>query len=186
MNKHFKLMLLVLLTTPVFGQRLAIKENLPLAALRVPNIGLELEVGQKLTLDISAAYNPFQVSETKKWKLWTVQPELRYWFCQNFSGSFVGLHAGAGQFNIGGFDNAIYPGLKDTRVQGSFWNAGISYGYHWILSPRWGIEATAGFGYANYQYKRFNCLHCGEKVGSGKESYLGPTRAGISLIYMIR
>jgi len=185
MRRHLKLMLLVLLTGPVFGQRLAIKENIPLAALRVPNLGVEFKVGQKLTLDLSAAYNPFQVSETKKWKLWTVQPELRYWFCQNFAGAFVGLHAGVGQFNVGSFDSTD-PELNNTRVQGSFWDSGISYGYHWIVSPHWGIEATAGFGYAKYDYKRFRCLHCGEKVGSGADSYLGPTRAAISLIYMIR
>jgi hypothetical protein len=195
MRKQLTIMLLILLATPMGGQRLAVKENLSFAALRVPNIGMEAKVGDKLTLDVSAAYNPFQISETKKWKLWTIQPELRYWFCEEFAGSFVGFHVGAGQFNMGGFDAATnlsslgginFNDLKDTRMQGTFWNAGFSYGHQYVLSSHWSLEGTIGLGFARYGYVRYRCLHCGERIEEGTKNYLGPTRASISLVYMIR
>lgn len=127
--------------------------------------------------------------------MWTVQPELRYWFCEDFSGLFAGFHAGVGQYNIGGIGGSVdfgllgkldLNGLNDYRVQGSFWDAGFSIGGHYVLSPRWGIEATVGLGYGRYSYDRFRCLHCGERTSSGNGYYLGPTRAALSLVYMIK
>lgn len=195
MKRIVYLIIVALLPCSICGQRIAIKENLPLGVLRVPNLSFEIGVAPNLTLDVSGAYNPFQESTIKKWKLWSIQPELRYWFVENFAGSFVGLHAGVGQYNIGGFNGSIdlgglgsvgIKGIETTRVQGPFWDAGISYGYHRILSPHWGIETTIGLGFGMYHYDRFRCLVCGEKQDSGTEKYYGPTRAAISLIYMIR
>ena len=192
MKRHRIVILFATMACSVAGQRLALKENLPFAA---PNLGMEVAVGPNLTLDVWGAYNPFEESSTRKWKLWTIQPELRYWFCKDFTGSFIGLHAGAGQYNmggigrtfdLGGFGSLDLDGLKDYRVQGSFWDAGFSYGRHWILSPRWGVEATVGFGYGAYRYERYCCLECGERTGSGTGNYLGPTRLGVSLVYLLR
>jgi len=193
---------IILLTIPlamlfslVYGQRLALKESLLLGALGIPNAGVELGLSSQWTLDVSGAYNPFEYSATRKWKLWIVQPELRHWFCRDFAGTFVGLHAGVGQYNVGGIGTSIDLGslgsldlesLQTHRVQGSFWDAGLSVGHHWILSPRWGVEATIGVGYGGYHYERYRCLVCGEQTDSGKGHYLGPTRAGVSLVYLIR
>jgi len=194
MKGIWTMILLAILLSQASAQHLALKENLPYDALRIPNLGVELALCRNWTVDLWGAYNPFQESETRKWKIWTIQPELRYWLCKNFSGTFVGIHSGAGQYNMGGFGTTLdlgtlgtldLDGLKEHRVQGAFWDAGLSVGQHWILSPHWGLEATLGFGYGHYQYKRFRCLHCGEQTTSGTKNYLGPTRAGISLVYLI-
>jgi len=156
---------------------------------------VELSLAPRWTVDIWGAYNPFQESETRKWKLWTLQPELRHWLCRNFAGTFVGIHLGAGQYNMGGIGTTAdlrlpvkldIDGLKEQRVQGSFMDAGLSVGHHWIFSPRWGLEAVIGIGYGRYNYRKYRCLHCGEQTGSGSKNYLGPTRAGLSLVYLIR
>jgi hypothetical protein len=195
MKKFLLLIFLVLVTEGISGQRLAIKVNAPCATLLIPNASVEAALGDHLTLDVSGAYNPFQLSETKKWRLWTVQPEMRYWLCRNFSGAFVGLHGGVGQFNMAGIGGSMdlgklgnldFSNLNEHRYQGSFWDIGFSYGHHWILSPRWGVEANIGFGYGRYHYERFRCLTCGEQTGSGTGNYFGPTRASLSLVYMIR
>jgi len=195
MKKYLIVFLLTVLTVAASGQRLAFKGDLIEAAMWIPNLGIETKTGGKTTLDISAAYNPFQISDTKKWKLWTVQPEFRYWLCEAFTGSFLGVHAGVGQFNMGGFDGRVnvsnigglnFTDLIDTRVQGSFLNAGFSYGYQMVLSSRWSMEGNIGVGYARYGYVQYRCLTCGERVGSGTKNYFGPTRASIALVYMIR
>jgi len=54
------------------------------------------------------------------------------------------------------------------------------------LSSHWSLEGTIGLGFARYGYVRYRCLHCGERIEEGTKNYLGPTRASISLVYMIR
>lgn len=196
MSPATRLILTILCWSPslLTAQQLALKTNIPALAVRVPNLSIEVTLGPSLTLDVAGMYNPFQVSETKKWKLWSLQPEIRYWLCKPYSGTFIGLHGGVGQFNMGGIGGSVdlgslgqfdFNALKEHRAQGSFWNAGLSIGRHWILSPRWGLEGTIGLGYGRIHYERFRCVHCGESIGSGNKPYYGPTRAALSLVYMI-
>ena len=196
MNKKWIVFAMLVLSIPMNGQRLALKTNLLYSAVAVPNLGLETSLSSRLTLDLSGAYNPFQVSETKKWKLWMVQPELRYWMCENFYGTFLGVHVFGGQFNVGGIggttdlplfgETKILSGLKNHRVEGDFAGVGLSLGRQWVLSSHWSFETELGVGFARYSYDRFRCTHCGERISGGTQNYLGPTKAGISLVYMIR
>ena len=41
----------------------------------------------------------------------------------------------------------IFPDVKKYRYQGNTYGAGLSYGYQWILTPRWSIEGSIGVGY---------------------------------------
>lgn len=182
-RKTILMLLFVCSVVNLYGQRIAIKNNILYDAVAAPNIGVELSLNDKITLDISSNYNPISYGEKSKWKHWLIQPEARYWFCETFGGSFVGLHAFAGEFNLAGLKALD---LQDTRVQGSAFGAGVSYGYHFILSPRWGVEANIGVGYARYSYDKYVCEHCGLKTGNYTKNYYGPTKAGLSLIYMLK
>lgn len=170
--------------TPV----LAVKSNLLYDATTTLNIGAEFKIGEKLTLDIPFNLNAWTFSGNKKLKHWMLQPELRYWLCSPFSGHFFGLHAHSGQFNVGGIDLPfdVFPTLKEHRYEGWFAGGGISYGYHWILSNRWSLEATVGVGYVYFDYDKYKCETCGKKVKSDEKDYWGPTKAGLSLIYIIK
>ena len=77
-------------------------------------------------------------------------------------------------------------GLKDHRYQGNLYGAGVSYGYHWILNKRLSIEATIGVGYAYLDYDKYPCGKCGTKLKDGHKNYFGPTKAGVSLIYILK
>ena len=167
----------------------AVKTILLYDATSTLNLGVEFGLGQRWTLDISGNYNPWTFSGNRKMKHWLVQPEVRWWSCTRFSGHFVGLHAHGGGYNWGGMlPWAIRPGsdLRDHRYQGWLVGAGVSYGYHWVLGNRWGLEATVGVGYAYLDYDKYPCAKCGRKIGSASEHYFGPTKAGITLIFMIK
>lgn len=189
---------LVASTWFVSGQ-VAIKTNVAMDALAMPNAGVEVGISKKLTLDVPVYYNPFDQVMWKERgdklnKLFVVQPELRYWFCDKFNGHFVGVHGMGGAFNTTGLDLPFSPfddltqegsaNGKQKRYKGEFWGAGISYGYQYIFSRHWSIEATVGFGYARVDYKKYPCEECGELEEEGKENYWGPTRAAINLIYV--
>ena len=62
----------------------------------------------------------------------------------------------------------------------------MSYGYQFILGRYWNLELNVGIGYARLKYDKYECRTCGEKVGTESKGYLGPTKAGISLIYILK
>lgn len=162
----------------------AVKTNLLYDATTTMNLGMEFKLGRKLTLELPVSYNPWTFRDNTKLKHLTVQPELRYWLCESFYGHFFGFHGHYALFNAGNVN--FIPPLEDYRYQGYLWGAGISYGYHWLLSKRWSLEATIGIGYARITYDKYQCETCGEFIESGKTNYFGPTKAGITLIYNIK
>ncbi len=165
----------------------AIKTNALYWATTTPNLGFEFRLSDKFTMDLSGNYLPWKLSGNKTLRHWLAQPELRYWVCRPFGGSFWGLHAHGGQFNVGGGVNFLnLEQLKKYRYEGWFIGGGISYGYQWIVSNRWSIEAEIGAGYAYISYDKYPCYKCGEKIDKGHVNYWGPTKAALSLIYIIK
>ena len=89
------------------AQKVGIKTNLLYDATATVNLGVEIGLHQRWTLDISGNFNAWSRNESTKWKHWFVQPEARYWFCDRFAGHFVGAHLLAGAFNFGNINNNI-------------------------------------------------------------------------------
>ncbi len=189
-TKLFVASLLLAAAPKLFAQDVAIKTNFVSDALVSPNIGVEFGLAPRWTFDLSGQFNAWTMGNDKRWKHWLVQPEIRYWFCDRFAGHFVGAHLLGGQYNIGGLDIPInflgtdFRKLKDYRYQGWFGGAGIAYGYAWVISPSWNIEAEIGFGWTYTRYDQFRCADCGKKIDkSHPHNYVGPTKAAINLVY---
>ncbi|MCD7938571.1 MAG: DUF3575 domain-containing protein [Tannerellaceae bacterium] len=173
----------------LYPPRLALKTNLLYWATTTPNLSIEYAFSDHLSLDVAGSYNPWLLSskeKNKKLKHWTVQPELRLWTCEKYNGGFFGVHAHYGRFNAGGIKLPfrIWKGLADYRYEGYLTGAGISYGYQWYLSPRWNLEAVISLGYAYIHYKEYECRHCGEYRGKDHSHYFGPTKMGVSIVYL--
>lgn len=172
------LLLIICITgwiTGIFAQDVAIKTNGLYWLTTTPNAGVEFALSNKVTLDISGAYNPWTFKDDKKMRFWLVQPEMKYWLCEKFEGHFIGLHAHSAQY---------FGGFSDKRYDGYLAGGGFTYGYDWILSPHWNLEAAIGIGYARLWYKesdRIPCLKCYENK---HKNYFGPTKATLSLIYV--
>jgi len=167
----------------VQAQSVALKTNLIHGAAATPNLAVEFEVGRKTTLDLYGAYNWFEFSDNTKWKHTFIQPEFRWWFCERFNGSFIGLHAHGGEFNIGNVGPLRV--FKNARYEGYFYGAGVSFGHHWVLSDRWGFELEIGLGYARVEYDKFRCAECSPKIKSDSYNYFGPTKLQASLVFML-
>ncbi|GAB6122672.1 DUF3575 domain-containing protein [Dysgonomonas termitidis] len=162
---------------------LGLKSNLIYDLTTTVNLGAEVRMSEYLTLDISLNYNPWTFSNNRKFKHFMIQPELRYWINEPFNGHFWGGHLLYSHFNVG---NLPFGDFADYRYQGDAYGFGVSYGYQWILSPRWSIEASLGIGYIHMDYTRYECEVCGRELGKGSHNYFGPTKAGISLIYILK
>ncbi len=160
--------------------RFAVKTNALYWAAASFNAGFEAGLAPKITLDVSAAYNPWVLSENRKFKFWLAQAEGRYWFGRRFRGHFAGVHVLYADFNVGGIR---FLGLGGRRYEGDLYGAGVSYGYRWAIGKRWGVEATAGLGYLRSDYDRYEQKRCGASLGSGHRNYFGPTRIGVSFSF---
>lgn len=175
---------------PASSRQLGVKTNLLYDATATINLGAELVVAPRWSLDLSGNLNAWTFSHGRRWKHWLVQPEARYWLCAATTGHFFALHALGGQYNVGhlGFARDILglelSHLRDHRYQGWFTGAGIGYGYSWTLGKHWSVEAELAVGWIYTRFDTFECEGCGRKVDNGRKSFFSPTKAAISLVYV--
>ena len=166
---------LSLFAAQTHAQTIRLKTNALYWAATTPNIGLEIDMSSQTTLELNGDYNPCTFTEDKKMRFWLVQPEVRYWFCERFEGHFIGLHLHGAQY-FGGFGR--------TRYDGYLAGGGITYGYDWILSPHWNLEAVIGVGYARLWYNKSPRIYCEKCRTAEHRNYFGPTKAALSLVYL--
>ena len=175
--KSILISILLLVTTTTFAQEFALKTNVAYWATTTLNLGAEIVIGHKMTIDLTGQYNPFKFGNNKKITHWAIQPGWRYWTYQQFAGHFFGIHTHYGKYN---------GGLKKYRYDGWFAGAGISYGYQWIIGKRWNLETELGIGYAYLDFDKYLRNKCGKFISSGHKNYFGPTKLSISFMYFFQ
>lgn len=187
MKKGLIVLISLMISFSLYSQNIGLKNNLVYDATLTPNLGLEIGIGKKTTLDLIGGYNPFTFSNHKRWKHWLAQPEIRHWFCEKFNGTFMGLHAHGGEFSAAKIKLpfGMFRGLRDHLYEGYFVGGGISIGYQWILGKHWNFETSIGGGYTFIHYDKYPCADCGTKLATDNYNYWGVTKATISIIYMI-
>ncbi len=189
-KQHFLSALCMVLAMALSGradaQDVGIKTNLLYDATTTINLGAEVGLARKWTLDISGSLNPWKFKEDKKFRVWMAQPEVRYWFCERFNGHFIGGHLLGGQFDVSNvkLPFGLAKSVRDDRVQGWYVGAGVVYGYQWVLSKHWNFEAAIGVGYAYLDWEKYKCGKCGTKLESSHSNYIGLTKAALSIVYL--
>lgn len=168
------------------GSTIGLKTNVPYWGTATFNLGTEVRLDRKWTLDIEAGLNPFSGknddgSYGKSIKHFRLHPEIRYWFCESFYGHFIGLHVPYLIYNV---SDVKFLGTENERHQGWGTGVGLSYGYDWALSKHWSLEATLGIGYLYLESEKYPCANCGRKEENIKKHYFGPTQAAVNLIYL--
>lgn len=161
----------------VSGQQFVVKANMLSWLTLTPSIEGEMKIADKFTADVNLMYRPWHVlADNKKVEGIAVQSEVRYWFCQTFYKHFIGVH-----FNYADYNG----GLDKHRYQGNLFGAGFTYGYQMILGPKWNLEFNVGVGYARMNHDKYERRKCGPFIGNEKKNYFGPTKLGITLVYLI-
>ena len=188
--KLYFVLLCLFLSVGIKAQDAAVKTNLLSDATMTMNVGVEIGLKPRWTVDLSGELNAWNVSRSSTWKHWMAQPELRFWFCDRFIGHFLGFHVHGGQYNLGNLNNSVkflgtdFSKLSDFRYQGWFVGTGVGYGYSWILNERWNLEAEIGLGYSYTRYEKYPCANCGDLEEKGEHHYVGVTKAALNLIYV--
>lgn len=191
LTKFYLLILVLSVSFCAKSQNVGIKTNLVGDGFLSPNLGVEIGLAPKWSLDVTGQVNFWDVNH-HKWKHWLAQPEVRYWFCDRFAGHFIALHAIGGQFNFGNIKNGVknflgsdFSKLSDYRYQGWAAGAGFGYGYDWVLAKHWNLEAEIAIGWMYARFDQYSCFDCGRKLASGlHHNYFGPTKVSIALEYI--
>lgn len=166
----------------------SIKTNLLYgAAALAPNLGIEIGTSRRNSLEIWGSYNGWEhgSKDTKQLQHFIVRPEFRWWMCERYNGHFVGVNAMYAHYQVSG---KKIPMLfkKGNRYDGDAYGVGFTYGYQLPLGKKWGFEFNVGVGAVYLHYDRYTCEACDRQAVKKDKFYFGPTRAGVSLVFMIK
>lgn len=165
------------------AQQVAVKSNILYDATATLNLGVEYAFNKHWSLDISGNYNGWDIVNDKSWKHWMVQPEGRYWLHEKFNGHYFGVHAVYMDYDIAG-GNFMSVMKKKYAYDGNAYGGGVSYGYQLYLSPRWNIEFSAGVGFLHFEYDKW--VNPDGTAYKYRNNYFGPTKLGVSIVYIIK
>ncbi|MBR5404301.1 MAG: DUF3575 domain-containing protein [Bacteroidales bacterium] len=168
--------------------RWALKTNVLHDATMSVNLAVEWGFAPHWSAEVSGSVNWWQPAEMSLQHV-LVQPELRYWFCDRFSGWFVDAHAIGGYTpSVGGFwDFSQYyekfPNLKTFYLQNAkMLGGGVGFGYDFIISRHWNLELEMGLG---YMFVKGDEYSDGVRILQGsKFDYVGPTRLAVTFSYL--
>ena len=157
-NKCFIILGVILNIQMVNAQRVALKSNL---------------------IDwATLSANPFSFTiADMKATHFRFQPELRYWFNRPMARHFMGISLLGGLYNVK---------FKEHLYEGDIWAAGLTYGYAFVLSRHWNMEATLGIGMA--KLRAFDYREGEEKPATPNLSKWSPVpiRLGLSFSYIFK
>ena len=141
------------------------------------NLGAEVSVSDKWTIEASGYWNPINTSDLSM-KFHAVQLGSRYWVYESFIGHFVGAHLSYVNYDLGS---------RNRRYEGKAYGLGFSYGYTWLLSTHWNVSVEAGVGLFHSRNTRRD-----PTVGDWEDEYiyrsrrwtLAPSKLEVSFCYL--
>lgn len=159
----------------------ALKTNLLWDAALCANLGFELELWPRWSLDVPVWYSPYDITRRWRIRLLATQPELRYWPKVAGEGHYFGVHTSVIGFNVSFAGDYRY---QDPNYAAFGLGLGYGFAFHLDKDRRWGMEAQIGAGYISYKWIKYhNTGRNGGAVSRGGGTYWGPTRAGITISY---
>lgn len=160
---------------------LALKSNILYDATSTLNLGVEIGIAPGWTLDLSANYNGWAFSGSRKMRHFLIQPEVRYWTGECYESSFWGVHAHYATYNVGGILG------MEGRYKGWLAGAGVSYGKYWRINDTWAVETSVGVGYTYLNHDKYSLENTAGKIyGSRPQHYFGIDKLAVSLVYILK
>ena len=168
--------------------RIALRTNLLYDATLSPNLGVDVRVDSLRTVGMLAGLNAWDIdkAKNKKWRHALFSLRARKYRDSLFHKGYYEADLIYSHYNVGNtkIPFGLYSAVKDRRLQGDLIALGGKYGYSWILSRTWRIEAEAGVAVGYAWFKEYDCDHCGTYYGKGDRIFLLP-QLGVNVVYII-
>lgn len=174
------------MSSEVSAQQVTISNNLLYDAWLTPNLRVGVRLAPHWSAGLTAGYNPWPSDENKsrKWKHLLVSPSVRYWTDSVNVHHFFGVNLIYSHYNVADvkFPFGLYKSVRDERRQGDLGALGVFYGYSWPIARHWNIEALIGAAVGYTKYDRYECGHCGTKIGDAHKWFVMP-QAAINIVF---
>lgn len=120
---------------------------------------------------------------TRKMRIASVRPALRWWPARRSDGFFAGVHFMSATYNFTLGDRRIQDGPGNYPALGG----GLTAGWRSpaLFNSNWKIELSAGVGAYRIGYEEFQNRPNGLKIGQKKRLYVGPDDVAVSVVYQI-
>ena len=187
----------------VQAQTVGIKTNLVSDGLMSPNLGIELGLAPRWTMQFEGQWNNWGVTDkgsdlVHQWNHWYASVEPRYWFCHKFAGHFISINVFGGEYDFAHlglnfkFLNNDFRGLNSNRYKGLAAGAGFNWGYAWAVAKHWNIEFEVGVGWIWTRYDKYGIgkdaagqpVDRDLKFERGYHNYVGPTKLALNVEYL--
>lgn len=172
----------------------ALKTNLLLDAVTALNVEIEVPIKKRWSIAGEYIFPWWRRDRDRE----SIKPsrlqvlygtlEGRYWFGNRevrpvLNGWFLGVYGGGGIYDVE---------WKGKGYQGNYIaGGGISAGYSHKIGRNLSLEYSLGVGYMRTHYKHYNSLYGADckwhaiEENSGYYNWIGPTRAKISLVWLL-
>lgn len=175
--------LLVFACRSVSAQQIAVKTNALSDLGAIPNIGVELVVGEKTSIEFGLTG-----TVTKPWKkeleLATGSLQYRHWISQrSLSQLFIGVGGRIGSYTYRDEQYSYYSDLGVAEVFG---------GYAWPIAKRWNFELYYGIGLLLQQQHKIPMCTPQEVTTevtmeqTNLKYDLATTSVGINIVYILK
>lgn len=168
---------------------LALKTNLLFDAALMPNVEIEVPVGKRWSVNGEYAF-PWWQFDRGKYCMQVLMGGLegRYWLGSRKSredrevltGHFLELYAGGGKYDLQ---------WGEKGYQGEFFiAAGVSYGWATRIARHLHLEFNIGIGLLRTDYRHYHARDNYQTLlwqENGKYTWFGPTKAKISLVWLL-
>lgn len=168
---------------------LALKTNLLFDAALMPNVEIEVPVDKRWSVNGEYAF-PWWQFDRGKYCMQVLMGGLegRYWLGSRKSredrevltGHFLGLYAGGGKYDLQ---------WGEKGYQGEFFiAAGVSYGWATRIARHLHLEFNIGIGLLRTDYRHYHARDNYQTLlwqENGKYTWFGPTKAKISLVWLL-
>lgn len=158
-----------------------LKTNLLYDVVTVANLSFEAGFCKHWAVEFLGTFSPWDITNTFKFRTLLLQPEVRYYLNEQFTGHYFGVEGHCAWYNIAlPNDHTRY---QDLNGNTPLWGAGITYGYILPFGKHWGMDFCIGLGYANLKYDCFYNIENGDKYTTGSKNWVGPTKIGATIYY---
>lgn len=166
-----------LCTVAAYGQRIAVKTNALYWATATPNIGLDLRLSRRVTLNVEGGIHKLNFSKmSSRWMGFT--PEVRYWYsARPWAGHAIGLTALASDYRVG---------YRGKVHDGQAYGFGPTYTYAWVLRKRLTLEAQVGAGFMYVNERKYSDGREAPGYYNNKRWLFAPLKVGVNIVYLIR
>ena len=189
LNSRKSLSILLLFVVQwVSAQQVTLSNNLLYDAWLTPNLRMGVRLSPHWSVGLTAGYRPWPTDDqtSKKWKHLLLAPDVRYWTDSVNVHHFFGVNLIYSHYNVADvkFPFGLWKSVRDERRQGDLGTIGAYYGYSWPLGRYWNLEAHIGAALGYTKFDRYECGHCGTKLGTKHKIFVLP-QAGVSIVFNI-